>query len=233
MPVHTLVFPPIEIHALIAQTLVNDGQLSSAATFLQLSKAHLELCTPILYHTVRLLDEFGPIEVTKTVFDTRQDSVATRARNLAYRQSISTIILGALPKIEVACKWETAIEHHVLSDSSGPPVLPNLRHGQLSGGSIRDLAIFLEVNTPSASSEPFPQSHPFTRILGYLCNDCDHGKLKITADGSKEWPKRHVENVVRSRMWELDTEINEPDLRQIPLSTFRRAWKRVNNVKNT
>ena len=145
---------------------------------------------------------------------------------------MSTIVLDALPKIKVAGEWELGIEHLVTSDRSGPPMFPNLQQVQLSGDYIRELALFLEVNTPHGASKSFPKFHPFTVILGYICRDSEPGQLKITADGNSQWPERYFKSVTQSRMWEVDTEINEPVKRQLSQATIHHAWMRIDEVKN-
>lgn len=132
--------------------------------FLQVSKAQNEICSPIVYRDVSL-DEFTVHNFAKAVFETPQDSVETKARKLAYRQSVTTIVLNGLPRIETAHEWESGIESLVRSDSSGPPIFPNLQEVQLSGIYVQQLALFLEVNTPLGAVKPFPKSHPFTVIL--------------------------------------------------------------------
>jgi len=126
--------------------------------FLQVSKAHNEICSPIVYRDVSL-DEFTVHNFAKAVFETPQDSVETKARKLAYRQSVTTIVLNELPGIETAHEWESGIETLVRSDSSGPPIFPNLQEVQLSGIYVQQLALFLEVNTPLGAVKPFPKSH--------------------------------------------------------------------------
>ena len=189
------------------------------------------MCSPIVYRDVSL-DEFTVHAFAKAVFETPQASVETKARKLAYRQSVITIVLNELPRIETAHEWESGIETLVPSDSSGPPIFPNLQEVQLSGVYVQQLALFPEVNTPLGAVKPFPKSHPFTVILRYICRDSEPGQLKITADGNSQWPERYFKSVKQSRMWEVDTEINTPVKRHLSLATIHHAWMRIEKVQN-
>jgi hypothetical protein len=183
---------------------------------------------------VRLVDTNAASRFAKTVFEAPEDVPETKARKLAYRQSVSTITFYPLPQIKVAGEWESGIEHLVRLDSSGPPIFPNLREIQLRSSYIQSLALFLEVNTPCGASKSFPKSHPFTVILGYICRDSEPGQLKVTADGRIRWREKYFKDVVQSRMWEVDTEINESAAnRQPSLAAIHRAWLRFDEVKNT
>jgi hypothetical protein len=209
-----------------------DDKDPTAVTFLQLSKAHFESCTPIVYRHVNL-DECSAADFAKTVLETPDDSVETRARKSKYRQSVSTIVFGELPRIKTAEKWESSIEYLVSSDKSGPPIFPKLKQVQLSGIYVQQLALFLEVNTPHGATKPFPKFHPFTVILGYNCRDSHPRQLKISADGSLKWPESDFKGVARSRMWEVDTEINEPVRRILLPAIIHHAWLRIDKVKYT